>query len=504
MKNLRIIFTLFLSLTAASLVAQSRHYSAASLGIGGGGTAYIDGYNANFVNPANLMLNTTGRKPSTSIGLIGNFGVRAGGSLANISVYNKYLTNGDVIEGDLRTNMLNEWFGTSQDNTRDLAVTASVIPIAFSTRLEKQAFSLAIRSKTVQDLSLNKGFMELAFYGLDSDQFGGGVPVNFNSYTNTYVEISLGYAREIPIPFTSIVEAVPFVNSMKLYAGVAPKYIVGLQSVEMDFTSTLTVLPVNATSNGTITHDFQYSLYSYGKLSEQLEAYSNARLTDPNASLGDYLDYDGSDLGTLGSGFGLDLGLTAELDVSIPVLGFFGDRQKLRVSMSVTDLGSITYDNKPSVVRANDVFVFDGDIGDQGFGDYFDNLQDSLENDVYGGFTSQELSSKKYSLPGMYNFGASLSLGKLTTTFDYGIGFNNRGANIESGSVNLGLEYRFFNFLPVRVGTRMGGYSSASYSAGLGLDFRFFEFTFAAAQVANSENSGSSATVAWSGLVFRF
>lgn len=504
MKKLRIIFALFLSLTATSLVAQSRHYSAASLGIGGGGTAFTDGYNANFINPANLMLNTTGRKPKTSIGLIGNLGVRAGGSLANIEVYNKYLTNGDVIEGQLRTNMLNDWFGSSQDNTRDLAITTSVIPIAFSTRLEKQAFSLAIRSKTVQDFTLNKGFMELAFYGLDSDQFSGGVPVNFNSYTNTYVEISLGYARELPLPLSGLVEAVPFVNSMKLFAGVAPKYIVGLQSVEMDFNSTLTVLPVNQTSNGAITHDFEYSLYSYGKLSEQLAEYSDARLTDPNASLGDYLDYDGSDIGTLGSGFGLDMGLTAEMDVSIPVLGFFGDRQVLRVSMSVTDIGSISYDNSPSVVRANDVFTFDGDIGDQGFGDYFDNLQDSLENDVYGAFTSQELSSKKYSLPGMYNFGASLSLGKLTTTFDYGVGFNNRGANSDRSSVNLGLEYRLFNFIPLRVGTRMGGYSSNSYSAGFGLDFRFFEFTFAAAQVASSGEKGTSATVAWSGLVFRF
>ena len=504
MKNLRIIFTLFFGLTAASLVAQSRHYSAASLGIGGGGTAYIDGYNANFVNPANLMMNTTGRKPNTSIGLIGHFGVKAGGNLVNVHVYNKYLTNGDVIEGQLREDMLNEWFGTNQNNTRDLAVTASAIPIAFSTRLEKQAFSMAIRSKTVQDITINKGFMELAFYGLDSDQFAGGVPVDFNSYTNTYVEISLGYARELPLPLSGVIEAIPFVNGMKVYAGVAPKYIVGVQSVELDFNSTLTVSPVNENSNGAITHDFDYSLYSYGKLSEQLAEYSDARLTNPDAALDDYLDYDGSDLGTLGSGFGLDMGVTAELDISLPALGFLGDRQVLRVAMSVTDMGSISYDNSPSVVTASDVFTFDGDIGDQDFGDYFDNLQDSLENDVYGAFTSEELSAKKYGLPGMYSFGASLSLGKLTTTFDYGVGFNSRGANSERSSVNLGLEYRFFNFIPVRVGTRMGGYSSSAYTAGFGLDFRAFEFTVATAYVPKSEKYGFSGTTAWSGLVFRF
>lgn len=42
-----------------------------------------------------------------------------------------------------------------------------------------------------------------------------------------------------------------------------------------------------------------------------MSAYSNARQSDPTAKFGDYVDYDGSDIGTLGSGFGLDLGVTA-------------------------------------------------------------------------------------------------------------------------------------------------------------------------------------------------
>jgi len=88
--------------------AQSGHYSAQSLGLGGSGTAYIDTYHANFVNPANLMLNAD-TKPSTSIGILGGVSAMAGGPLMNVSVYNKHFTSGDVVGPEA----LDEWFGTA-------------------------------------------------------------------------------------------------------------------------------------------------------------------------------------------------------------------------------------------------------------------------------------------------------------------------------------------------------------------------------------------------------
>lgn len=505
MKHLKLLFTICFSISAASLVAQSRYYSSATLGMGGGGTAFIDGYHANFLNPANLMIDNTGKKPKRSLGLLGGLGFRAGGTMLNFDVYDRYLTQGLTIEGQTRTDMLNDWFGSDENNTRDLAATLSVVPFGFSNRGNKMALSLATRVRTIQDVTVNKGLMELAFYGFNSDRFGGsGVPVNFNSRTLSYTSVSVGFAMEVPVPLTGLVEMLPFVNGIKLYAGAAPKYLIGLQSTELDFISNLTVNPVNGSSEGGITHDFQYALLTYGNLSSDLSDYAAARELDPDAKLDDFLDYDGSDVGTLGSGFGLDLGITAELDVSIPFLGFFGKKQILRVGMSITDLGSLSYDENPSRIFANGVANIDGDIGEKTPGEYFEDLADSLSNDIYGGFSSESTSSQKYELPGMYNFGAALTLGKLTTTLDYGFGFNDIGTNSERSVLTLGAEYRILGFIPVRVGTRIGGYSSAAYSAGFGLDLRFFEFTFAASTVANSAENGSSATVAWSGLVFRF
>ncbi len=504
MKKLKLIFTVFLALSAASVVAQSRHFNSATIGMGGGGTAYVDGYHANFINPANLMINNTGRKPQRTIGLLGGLGVRAGGTMLNQSVYDTYFTKGLILEGQTRSDMLEAWFGSDVNNTRNVVVGLNIVPFGFSNRGKNTAFSLATRVRTIEEFDVNKGFMELAFYGLDSDHFSNPVPVDFTNTVLSYTEVSLGFAMALPIPLTGLIEKLPFINGINIYAGAAPKYIVGLQSTELDFNSTLQITGADQNGPGTITHDFNYSMFVYGDLATQMSDYSRARQTNDKAKLGDYVDYDGSDIGTLGTGFGLDLGVTAEIDVSLPALGFLGKRQVLRVSMSATDLGSVSFKENPKEVRANSVFNFDGDIGDESFGDYFDTLSDSLQNDIYGGFETRDAPERKYDLPGMYNFGASLTLGKLTATADYGVGFNDLGYNTKISYVTLGAEYRLLNFIPIRVGTRRGGDYSAAYSAGLGVDFRFLELTLGASTVSSDSDKGTTLAFAWSGLVFRF
>lgn len=500
MRNLKTIFTICFAFSATLVVAQSRHYNTTSLGMGGGGTAYVDGYHANFINPANLMLKTN--RPKRSLGVVGGVGAKFGGTLVNISAYNKYLTSGLVIEGQTRVDMLDSFFGSSSNNYRDMSGTVNIVPLGFSNRGTTSAFSISTRSRTTINSRINKGFAELGFYGIDADKFGTPTSVNFDLNGVGYGEVSVGYAREI-----FEMDNLFFAKNIKVYAGIAPKYIIGAQSVKMDFKSNILVSESDGTNLGSITHDFNYSLYTFGELSEQLQSYSAAHKLNSEAKLDDYVDYSGSDIGTLGSGLGLDMGVTAEMDIShiyIPVINFFGKNKKLRLSMSLTDLGKVSFKENPSKIYADGVFIFDGDVGESTFGDYYDNLADSLQNDVYGNFDAEKVGAVDYKLPGMYNFGGSLTAGKLMLALDYGFGFNNNGTNSKRSTVNLGAEYRFFGILPVRVGTRMGGYSSQAYSAGLGLDLNIFEFTVAVSMVKNSKNNGSAVAAAWSGLVFRF
>jgi len=252
MKTFKILFTIGFLFTATSLVAQSRHFNAQTLGMGNGGTAFIDGNNANFLNPANLMINNSGRKPKREIGISG-LGIEAFGSLLNLDVYNKYLTNGVIIEGELRENMLNDWFDNGNHSTLSFNTDVDVVPLGFSNRGNKYAFSFATRFRSLNTAKVNKGYMDLLWYGFDSKQFKNGEEVNFSFNTLSFSEISVGFAMELPIPLMDVIEMLPFVDGMKVYAGIAPKYMIGFQAIDFNFNSNLKVDPV-AVSNQAITH----------------------------------------------------------------------------------------------------------------------------------------------------------------------------------------------------------------------------------------------------------
>ena len=64
-------------------------------------------------------------------GIFGGFGLHAGGSLLNVGVYNDYLTKGLTIEGQIREDMLDAWFGSSSSNTRDIGFTNDIVPFGF-------------------------------------------------------------------------------------------------------------------------------------------------------------------------------------------------------------------------------------------------------------------------------------------------------------------------------------------------------------------------------------
>jgi hypothetical protein len=99
----------------------------------------------------------------------------------------------------------------------------------------------------------------------------------------------------------------------------------------------------------------------------------------------------------------------------------------------------------------------------------------------------------------MFNFGAALTLGKLTTTLDYGYASNDVGKTVKGSSLALGLEYRFINFIPIRFGTRYGDKSTV-YSFGTGLDFRNFTLTTGLMAV-NDASKRVGVNAAYSGLV---
>ncbi|WP_440999013.1 DUF5723 family protein [Fodinibius sp. SL11] len=474
-----------------SAKAQSGHFSAKSLGLGGSGTAYLDTYHANFVNPANLMLNAD-TKPSTSIGLLGGVSATAGGPLMNISVYNRHFTTGDVVAHEA----IDEWFGSAMGNSRAMGMEVDVIPLAASWRGDKMAFSLAFRNRALFSGSVNRGFSEVLLTGISQERFSDPQPLNFSSKGVAFSELSAGLSYQL----LELPTLLGIGENVKLFAGVAPKYLIPHYTSSIDFNSTLQV-----TKNEVI-HDFSYTFSSVGELTTQFEDYYQAR-QDPNfdGEIGDFVDPDGASFTeTQGTGFGVDLGGTLEMDLAGPIRGAFswieGDKT-LRVGLSITDIGSITYDNNADQFSADETFSWDGIDVEDGLSD---NFADSVRKEIYQNYAPSESNEITEKLPTKLNFGAQLQAGKLGFAFDIQKGMYETGMNSPRLALGFGAEYKLFDVIPLRAGYRTGGLTSSSITFGTGIELRNFEFTVAGLTVPNSENRGSGMGGAWSGLVIRF
>lgn len=471
--------------------AQSGHFSAKSLSMGGSGTAYLDTYHANFVNPANLMLNAD-TKPSTTVGLLGGVSATAGGSLLNISVYNRHFASGSVVGVEA----LDEWFGTGMGNTRSMGMEVDVIPLAGSWRGEKMAFSLAFRNRALFSGSMNRGFSEVLVTGISQERFVDPQPVNFGSKGVVFSELSAGFSYEV----LQLPNLFGLVENVKLYAGAAPKYLIPHSTSGIDFNSTLQV------TDNEVIHDFNYTFSTVGELTQQFQDYYDAK-QDPNfdGELGDYVDPDGSNFSqTQGAGFGLDLGGTLEMDLAGPLAGAFswiGGEKSLRVGLSVTDIGSLKYNQNAGSFSADETFTWDGIDLEDGFSD---NFADSIRQEIYGNYEPGEKDEVVENLPTKMNFGAHLQAGKLGFSFDLQKGLYETGMNSPRLALGLGAEYKLLNIIPLRAGYRTGGMTSSSLTFGTGLELRNLEFTVGALTVPNSENRGTGVGGAWSGLVVRF
>ncbi|MFO7798951.1 MAG: DUF5723 family protein [Rhodohalobacter sp.] len=492
---------------------QASHQTAGTLGLGGGGVAYQDLYHANFINPANLMLNHN-RRPHITLGVVGGIQARAGGDLMNISTYNDYLTTGMTIEGTVADDMLNQWFGTNDAGMRSASMDFSLVTVGGVYRSPDWTVSIAHRIRASGKSSFSRGFADLVFRGLDSDYFNQFRAVNSSQEYYAWHEFSVGFA-------TTIYRQDLFMGlgrNLRIYAGIAPKLLLSSDYGSLNLQSDLRIEGVSAESGGEIQHNFAYTVETIGRRAAQLEQYNQDRQAGLDPKLDDYLDPDADDFTKFrGTSLGVDIGITAQLDLhqnAFGNLGIFRGEKTLTVGLSLTDLGALSFSDHARGFDAADNFTWNGfnydqeTIDNEFDGDesaYFESvLIDSIGNDVYGNFSTRSESSHSVGLPTMIRVGSHLQLGKFGFMADIGAGIVDRGINSKRMHLSLGSEYKFFNIIPLRAGLRMGGYSSTTFHAGTGVELRNFEFTIGAAGTAVSNNKGAALGAAWSGIVVHF
>jgi len=173
-----------------------------------------------------------------------------------------------------------------------------------------------------------------------------------------------------------------------------------------------------------------------------------------------------------GTGFGLDLGVASDVN------------EYLRVGLSITDIGSVRWSgNVDEIVRTGTIHLDDPLNEAQ---------RDSVENAVMG--ETRSGGEFTTSLPTTLRLGVAVELHKIpglkeffwrewTLACDYNQGLVESAGVAALGRLSMGLEFRPWNFLPLRTGLSFFGADGFSFAFGFGLHSGSFEFDLASEHV---------------------
>jgi hypothetical protein len=249
-----------------------------------------------------------------------------------------------------------------------------------------------------------------------------------------FVEYNLGYGRKV---FES--------EDLLINAGIGIKYLQGLY-----------VLNLEVEENNLV------SAYTASTPSLNID-YGSAALSNPST-------VDGAGLLPVGTGFGLDLGAAFEI----------GDQ--FRLSASVTDIGSITFDG--NVYQTSDTTVFDIEtIGMESYNVF-------NEFDVFAGqdglFQWEGQREQKLNLPTQARFGmAYFHNEQFRLGLDLAIPLNDEPGNLDRVAFAAGMDY--IPIPAVRISAGVGAGENAEFRIPFGLNFMFangsYEFGIASRDI---------------------
>lgn len=393
------------------------------------------------VNPALL-----GRPDNRSldIGLV-PLGIQVRTELFSYEIYQKYFTGVEGPTGERVSKYL-----TQEDKDELL----SLIPEKAGTwtTFDITSFSIAIHNDVIGGLGfgvtdhvglltyLSRDFFRMGLVGLDS----AGSTYNFGGTSMSawwWREYNFTYARKIPI------ELPVFTN---IYAGFSYKMVRGYGVFE--------TVRYNTTFGNTL-------------VGNQYELNGNADFLVRRSGIGMFQDGAETDVTPFpdpaGSGSAFDIGLSADIGTG------------LRVSASVVNIGSITWDQNVVETEGSGSINIVNPFSIEG--------TDSLERTLRG--TNRPGEAFSTDLPTQLRVGVAMRSdqvaflewlpGRMLLAADYTQGFNESLGNTTTPRLSLGMEYRLIPLLPLRTGIAIGGDDSFRWAAGFGLDFHVLQFDFA-------------------------
>jgi outer membrane protein OmpA-like peptidoglycan-associated protein len=276
---------------------------------------------SSFLNPAHVS------RQAFTIGLFDNFNHI---STPGISAYD-ILRNDETAEQSIEKILSN-----SSYHLKDIHLYNEINPFFLGFRIKKNYFSFAIQNSVSTNIGLPKDLLSLLYYGnANSTQtFNKDIVLSdLQLKSRTYTSLSASFTREF---------------GEKLTIGIRGKYHVGLTDLSLERNNTTIKTDSGSENSYKITASTDYLLRGAGitrieDLQSQL-----ANSTTGSASTNLLTDF-GQNLfkNPIGSGFSIDLGADYKFN------------QKLSVSASILDLGSITWKEARSYSQKG-TFIFEG------------------------------------------------------------------------------------------------------------------------------------------------
>jgi hypothetical protein len=400
------------------------------LGMARTSAAASRGLDAISINPANLALPDDG---TVTLSLI-HAGVGVGSDFMTYGLYNKYFTGVETPTGRVATNLSESdkqaLLSAFPGGIGQIGAVAEVRPIGLAIRFDGFAtFALTATERVAATASIPSSYAKFLLEGVtpgSSYDFGGAAG-------------SAAWTREYALSAGFNLPRVPWFRSWS--GGLSVKLVQGF-------------------AYAAVTRDNTWlSSGSNGALDANIDL----------AGVSSHADVQHSPFpAPAGSGIGTDIGFSAQVN------------EFLIAAISVTDIGSMRWDG--------DVKEFYG-MGRMHLDDPTNSAQrDSLQHAVTG--NTRPGAAFTVGLPTTLRMGVQTELknvpwvkeifhGEMTAACDYTQGFSDFPGSSRVGRVSLGLEYRPWQFLPLRTGVGFGGVDRFDFALGFGLKLWIFELEVA-------------------------
>ncbi|MDX1640063.1 MAG: DUF5723 family protein [Balneolaceae bacterium] len=480
MQILKIKYALLTIIAIAGLAIPRTSYSQISLNtesmaLGGGGTAYLTGFESLFVNPANLYIQEKNYRFQISLlqgGLYYDTLLPVQNNLNRLDSFRDHTTIFDAqsnipeLDSDDYKSLLNRNYPNGK-TSREFLTETDFYWFGLKWVRPNRSYALSLRTRFASRYQLGKGLFTLDPVEKNNTMI---VDRSFRQDSQVLHELSFGYAES----FTFLNGLLPQLSEFII--GIAPKVVMTGSSLEAVYQNKFTL-----DSDSTLWRQYiDYRQQTSGVYTHYADHFLNI------GSLPSQADHSFDNLITpAGFGLGLDIGVTYMMtfgdDLSVLRQQNEPTKKSLRISLSVTDLGA--------VVQSKNSLEYSSQIAER-----LGTQPGSLTETAYMGapnehyiflsqfddFTELTLGTENREsfttlLPTSIQAGGLFQYQRIKLVGDFSYSLSDTPFNHRGLASYIGVELRPLPFIPIRAGTRFAQDMSGFYSFGTGIETKKFD-----------------------------